>query len=349
MNANAEILLLQEDGSFILQVRDDKPGITNPGLWSTFGGKIESGEEPIDAAVRELSEETNLTLRKADLQFYRKCIKTKEEHGEDWEVYYFFAKPVSTEGLEVYEGQGYTILSGPEMLKHAKVTTLLGQVLADYYEGFRSYLFQDDMPDSAYEGMLTSQYEQLSSGKSHSSLKTPVAVTCTGLVASGKSTITAPLAQMVDAVTISSDLVREEFFQAGYNFKQIRPFVRDLLKRAVSDGYNVFLDLNAANSLPLLDYLSESGYRIVVMHANPPETYIKQKVLSGNMKHELSFFQKDEYVYDSMMTWRDNHLSALPLLQQKYGIWREIDTSRDDLPELIRTAKKDFAMLLGIS
>ncbi len=76
MDANAEILLVRKDGSVILQVRDDKPGITNPGLVSTFGGRIESGEEPLEAAVREINEETNLGLKKNQLRFYRKCRKT---------------------------------------------------------------------------------------------------------------------------------------------------------------------------------------------------------------------------------------------------------------------------------
>ena len=83
LGANAEILLVREDGSVILQVRDDKQGITNPGYISSFGGHIEPGEEPIEAAVREINEETNLNLTSDDLTFYRRCRKTKEVHGED--------------------------------------------------------------------------------------------------------------------------------------------------------------------------------------------------------------------------------------------------------------------------
>src|SRR5688572_5813019 len=116
MNANAEILLASSDGAVILQVRDDKPGISNPGLIASFGGHIEDGEEPLDAAVREINEETNLGLTKNQLQPYRTCRKTKALHGEDWDVYYFAASGVSEEGLEVYEGAGYTVIRNKEEL-----------------------------------------------------------------------------------------------------------------------------------------------------------------------------------------------------------------------------------------
>jgi len=42
---------------------------THPGLWNFPSGKIESGEEPVEAALRELQEETGLVgevLRTAD-------------------------------------------------------------------------------------------------------------------------------------------------------------------------------------------------------------------------------------------------------------------------------------------
>lgn len=50
MDANAEVILVRNDGAIILQVRDDKPGIANPGLIATFGGHIEKDEEPLGAA-----------------------------------------------------------------------------------------------------------------------------------------------------------------------------------------------------------------------------------------------------------------------------------------------------------
>lgn len=43
-------------GRLLLGKRGDQ--VTRPGVWGVFGGKIESGERPLEAAKRELLEET---------------------------------------------------------------------------------------------------------------------------------------------------------------------------------------------------------------------------------------------------------------------------------------------------
>lgn len=342
MSGNAEILLMMNDGSLILQVRDNKPGITNPGLISSFGGHIEPGEQPIEAALREINEETNLNLKKEQLQFYRKCRKTREVHGEDWDVYYFIATPVSETSLQVYEGEGYTLIRNANELAEANTTILLKQVLQDYFDGFRSHLFLPDMPDDVMQTLLETYYAKITAGKAPTAHIRPVALACTGLVAAGKSTITSPLATTIDAVGVSNDFVREMFFRAGYNFKQVRPFVTHILERLVSEKYNIFLDFNISTNIPVLDMLNADGYQIYVTYANPPEAFIKNKILSGNMKHDLTFFPKDEYVYESMLTWKDEHVENLPLLREKYGIWREVDTSQKNLNDTIKQMQIDL-------
>ncbi|HSH55737.1 MAG TPA: NUDIX domain-containing protein [Candidatus Limnocylindrales bacterium] len=342
MKANAEIILVREDGSLILQVRDNKPGITNPGLISTFGGHIEAGEEPIDAAVREINEETNLGLKKEQLQFYRKCRKTKEVHGEDWDVYYFVATPVSEKNLKVFEGEGYTIIRNAQELQDAKATILLKQVLTDYFDGFRSFMLLPDITDNEMQKMLESHYVEIINGKKPSDLRQPIALAVTGLVASGKSTVTTPLADIAGAVRISSDYIREMLFRAGYNFKEVRPFMARLMERLVSDKYNLFLDFNISTNIDVLDKLKGLNYRVYVIRANPPEEFIKEKILSGNMKHELTFFTKDAHVYESMLSWKDEHVANLPGLKEKYSVWHEVDTSRVDLKEVMKHMQDKF-------
>ncbi len=341
MNANAEILLVRSDGAVILQLRDDKPGISNPGLISSFGGHIEDGEEPIDAAVREINEETNLGIIKDQLQSYRTCHKTKEIHGEDWDVYYFAVSDVTEKGLEVYEGAGYTIIRNKEELEKAKTTVLLREVLTDYFEGFRKFVFFPDMNDKTFQKMFDAHYAKITAGKEPSD--SPVGLACTGFVAAGKSTITQPLADQIGAIRVSTDFIREEFYRAGYNFKRIRQFVTTLINRLISERYNIFLDFNISTNQPTLDDLLNGGYRIFIVHANPPESFIKNKILSGNMKHELSFFPKDKHLYTSMLGWRDDHIAALPVLRQKYGIWYEVDTSRPDLSRVMADMKQKLA------
>ncbi|MBW4637361.1 MAG: NUDIX hydrolase [Gloeocapsa sp. UFS-A4-WI-NPMV-4B04] len=51
------IAILYQQNKFLLQLRDDIPGIIYPGHWGLFGGHIELGETPDVAVKRELLEE----------------------------------------------------------------------------------------------------------------------------------------------------------------------------------------------------------------------------------------------------------------------------------------------------
>jgi 8-oxo-dGTP pyrophosphatase MutT (NUDIX family) len=51
------LAILLVDGRYVLQLRDDKPGISAPGVWALFGGRIEPGERPAAALTREIHEE----------------------------------------------------------------------------------------------------------------------------------------------------------------------------------------------------------------------------------------------------------------------------------------------------
>jgi 8-oxo-dGTP pyrophosphatase MutT (NUDIX family) len=56
----AVALVVTEDGRYLLQLRDQKPGIFFPGRWGVFGGAIDAGETPLEALRRELAEELSL-------------------------------------------------------------------------------------------------------------------------------------------------------------------------------------------------------------------------------------------------------------------------------------------------
>ncbi len=51
------IAILYQGENFLMQLRDDIPGIYYPGQWGFFGGHIEPGEAPDVAVKRELLEE----------------------------------------------------------------------------------------------------------------------------------------------------------------------------------------------------------------------------------------------------------------------------------------------------
>ncbi|MGK7876389.1 MAG: NUDIX domain-containing protein [Xenococcaceae cyanobacterium] len=56
------IAILYQKGRFLLQLRDDIPGIVYPGHWAMFGGHLESGETPEEGLIRELLEEINYVV-----------------------------------------------------------------------------------------------------------------------------------------------------------------------------------------------------------------------------------------------------------------------------------------------
>jgi 8-oxo-dGTP diphosphatase len=55
------IAVVEHDGGFLVGQRP--PGVPLAGLWEFPGGKVQAGETPEQAAVRECLEETGLTVR----------------------------------------------------------------------------------------------------------------------------------------------------------------------------------------------------------------------------------------------------------------------------------------------
>lgn len=56
------IAILYRQDQFLLQLRDNIPGIIYPGHWGLFGGHIEPGETPDVAVEREIFEEIGYKL-----------------------------------------------------------------------------------------------------------------------------------------------------------------------------------------------------------------------------------------------------------------------------------------------
>jgi 8-oxo-dGTP diphosphatase len=96
-------LLVDAEGRFLLQHRDDKPEIINPNLWATFGGHLEPYETPQDGFLREMEEELTWRPAESELFFAYICNCDGPEHL----VYDFAAAVDVPKGrLEQHEGQG---------------------------------------------------------------------------------------------------------------------------------------------------------------------------------------------------------------------------------------------------
>jgi 8-oxo-dGTP diphosphatase len=55
----AGVILVNKTGDVLLQLRDNKPNIPHPGVWSIVSGGIEPGESALEAVKREIREELN--------------------------------------------------------------------------------------------------------------------------------------------------------------------------------------------------------------------------------------------------------------------------------------------------
>ena len=57
----AKALIADQQGQYLMQLRDNIPTITSPGYWSLFGGALENEETPINGIRRELDEELSFS------------------------------------------------------------------------------------------------------------------------------------------------------------------------------------------------------------------------------------------------------------------------------------------------
>ncbi len=59
-------IITVEDGRYLMQLRDDIPGIFYPGHWGCFGGAAGPGENGLEALQRELAEELEMHASAAE-------------------------------------------------------------------------------------------------------------------------------------------------------------------------------------------------------------------------------------------------------------------------------------------
>jgi 8-oxo-dGTP diphosphatase len=98
------IAILYHQQGFLMQLRDNIPGIIAPGCWGLFGGHLEPGETPEVALVRELKEEIGY-----DIANYSKF----DRYGDERVLRHVFAAPLSVDlqQLNLKEGWDFGLLT----------------------------------------------------------------------------------------------------------------------------------------------------------------------------------------------------------------------------------------------
>ena len=126
-------LIVDAEGRFLLQHRDDKPEIVNPGLWGSFGGRVEphetdQPETPHDGFLRELQEE--LCWQPATVELYDGFPYRSLDDGDPrTQLIYVYAAPLDAplDRLELCEGQAMDVFA-PDALPERIVPALAGLI-----------------------------------------------------------------------------------------------------------------------------------------------------------------------------------------------------------------------------
>lgn len=107
------LAMLEREGGWLLQLRDDIEGIVHPGTWGLFGGHLDAGESPEQAIRRELQEE--IGWRAEALPFWF-------EHCEERFIAYYFRASLTVPlgALALNEGQDM-VLAGLDELGSGRI------------------------------------------------------------------------------------------------------------------------------------------------------------------------------------------------------------------------------------
>ena len=92
--------IIYRDQKYLLQLRDNKPGILCPNTWAFFGGDVKNGEGFVEAMKRELTEELSWFPGKL---FY--LAKSKDSEFDCINTYYIAHCEVPEHALVLGEGQ----------------------------------------------------------------------------------------------------------------------------------------------------------------------------------------------------------------------------------------------------
>lgn len=115
----AVALLLTPAGRYVLQLRDPKPEIFYPDHWGCFGGAVEPGEEPMQAIVRELKEELDLTFSASDCRYFTEFTFDFGFVGDGiaYRRYFIVTLPHETlDGITLGEGAAVEAFTGEQAL-----------------------------------------------------------------------------------------------------------------------------------------------------------------------------------------------------------------------------------------
>lgn len=109
MAVEVALAMLQREGRWLMQLRDEIPTIVAPGCWGLFGGHLDPGETPEQALRRELLEE---------IRWQPAALEPVMVHHLHRRTAHVFRAELSVglEQLQLLEGQDMALISADELL-----------------------------------------------------------------------------------------------------------------------------------------------------------------------------------------------------------------------------------------
>jgi 8-oxo-dGTP diphosphatase len=115
--------------SVVALLRDNKPSLRYPGHWDFLGGEVELGEDPVDAGIREVEEETGLIIERRHI-IWEKDYPFEFRPGA---AKFLVARLALCAALQLGdEGQAVRLMSIEEFLGIPNVVPAQQQRLQDY-------------------------------------------------------------------------------------------------------------------------------------------------------------------------------------------------------------------------
>lgn len=99
----ATLCYVKGDGKTLMLYRNKRKGDVHGGKWNGLGGKIHLGETPEECVIREVKEESGLSIKNPLLRGILTFPAFKDE--EDWYVYVFVTNEFSGELIPSEEGE----------------------------------------------------------------------------------------------------------------------------------------------------------------------------------------------------------------------------------------------------
>lgn len=109
----AGVVLLRSDGSALLQLRDNKPGLNAAGQWVFPGGHCDEGESAEQGACREFEEETG--YRCGRLHWLTTFCHPSDDLQYMYELSMFMSPYDGRQPVHCYEGQAVEFIARADL------------------------------------------------------------------------------------------------------------------------------------------------------------------------------------------------------------------------------------------